>query len=88
MNKLTMNECSKKRLEDTYLVVYAIKNEVNIKKGDYIEKEDIYTLVGIDKKGFRCLINIYPDRKNNNRYWLDCFESLKSRGLKIFYSYL
>ena len=82
MNKLTMNECSKKRLEDTYLVVYAIKNEVNIKKGDYIEKEDIYTLVGIDKKGFRCLINIYPDRKNNNRYWLDCFESLKSRGLK------
>lgn len=82
MNKLTMNECSKKRLEDTYLVVYAIKNEVNIKKGDYIEKEDIYTLVGIDKKGFRTLINVYTDRKNNNRYWLDCFENLKVRGIK------
>lgn len=82
MNKLTMNECSKKRLDDTYLVVYAIKNELNIKKGEYIEKESIYTFVGIDKKGYRCLINIYPDRPNNNRYWLDCFESLKSRGLK------
>lgn len=82
MNSLTLNECSKKKLDDTYLVVYAIKNEVNIKKGDYIEKEDIYTFVGVDIKGFRSLINVYPDRKNNNRYWLDCFETLKARGLK------
>lgn len=82
MKKLTMNECCKKRLDETYLVVYAIKNEINVKKGDYIEKEDIYTFIGIDKKGFRCLINVYPDRKNNNRYWLDCFESIKARGLK------
>lgn len=82
MKELTITDCSKRRLEDTYLVVYAIKNEINIKKGEYIEKEDIYTLVGIDKKGFRTLINVYPDRKNNNRYWLDCFETLKVRGIK------
>ena len=82
MKELTITDCSKRRLEDTYLVVYAIKNEINIKKGEYIEKEDIYTLVGIDKKGFRTLINVYPDKKNNNRYWLDCFENLKVRGIK------
>lgn len=82
MKELTITDCSKRRLEDTYLVIYAIKNEINIKKGEYIEKEDIYTLVGIDKKGFRTLINVYPDRKNNNRYWLDCFETLKVRGIK------
>ena len=82
MKELTITDCSKRRLEDTYLVVYAIKNEINIKKGEYIEKEDIYTLVGIDKKGFRTLINVYTDRKNNNRYWLDCFENLKVRGIK------
>ena len=82
MKKLTMNDCSKRRLDDIYLVIYAIKNEINIKKGEYIEKEDIYTLVGIDKKGFRTLINVYADRKNNNRYWLDIFESLKARGIK------
>ena len=63
-------------------MLYAIKNEINIKKGDYIEKEDIYTFVGIDKRGFRTLINVYSDRKNNNRYWLDCFESLKTRGIR------
>ena len=82
MKELTITDCSKRRLEDTYLVIYAIKNEINIKKGEYIEKEDIYTLVGIDKKGFRTLINVYTDRKNNNRYWLDCFENLKVRGIK------
>ena len=82
MKELTITDCPKRRLEDTYLVVYAIKNEINIKKGEYIEKEDIYTLVGIDKKGFRTLINVYTDRKNNNRYWLDCFENLKVRGIK------
>ena len=82
MKNLTINECSKKRLDTTYLVVYAIKNEVNIKKGDYIEKSDIYTLIGIDMKGYRQLLNVYQDRINNSRYWLDCFETLKSRGLK------
>ena len=82
MEQLTMNDCTKRKLDNTYLVVYAIRNEINIKKGDYIEKEDIYTFVGIDKRGFRTLINVYSDRKNNNRYWLDCFESLKTRGIK------
>lgn len=82
MNKLTLSEYSKRRLDETYIVVYAIKNEINIKMGDYIEKSDIYTLIGIDIKGYRQFLNIYQDRVNNNRFWLDCFELLKSRGLK------
>ena len=48
MNQLTLTECSKRKLDDTYIVVYAIKNEINIKKADYIEKSNIYTLIGID----------------------------------------
>ena len=36
MNKLTLNECSKRKLDETYLVVYAIKNEINMKKVIYI----------------------------------------------------
>lgn len=82
MNQLTLTECTKRKLDETYIVVYAVKNEINIKKGDYIEKSDIYTLIGIDIKGYRQFINIYQDRVNNNRFWLDCFETLKSRGLK------
>lgn len=82
MNQLTLLECSKRKLDETYLIIYAIKNEINIKKSDYIEKSDVYTLIGVDIKGFRQFINIYQDRVNNNRFWLDCFESLKARGLK------
>ena len=82
MKQLTLLECSKRKLDATYLVVYAIKNELNIKKGDFIEKSDVYSFIGIDLKGHRQFLNIYQDRINNNRFWLDCFESLKSRGLK------
>lgn len=64
-----------------YVMMYTIKNDLNIKKGDIIENIDIYTLVGINKKGIRELVGIYQDRPLNNRYWLDIFESLKSRGL-------
>ena len=73
MENLTLNELTKRKLEDTYVVVYAIKNEVNIKKADIIEKNDIYTLIGVDIKGTRHLLNIYADRANNNHFWLDCF---------------
>jgi hypothetical protein len=79
MNKITMNECSKRKLDDLYLVIHAIKNEINIKKADYIEKTIIYTLVGIDTKGYSQLIDVYQDRTNNNRYWLDCFEAIKKK---------
>ena len=64
-----------------YLVIYAIKNNINIKKAEVIENVDVYTLVGINRKGLRDLVGIYQDRPLNNRYWLDIFESLKSRGL-------
>ncbi len=82
MNQLSLNECSKRRTEDTYIVVYAIKNEVNVKRNEYITQENIYTFVGIDKNGYRQFLNIYPDKPSNNRYWLDVFEGMKSRGIK------
>ena len=42
MKKLTMNDCSKRKLDDTYLVIYAIRNEINIKKGEYIINVKIF----------------------------------------------
>ena len=44
MEKLTLLECSKRKLDETYLVVYAIKNEINLKKGEYIEKSEVYSI--------------------------------------------
>lgn len=86
MELLKLNELTKKKLDETYVVVYAIKNEVNIKKANVIEKNDIYTLTGVDIKGNRHLLNIYADRITNNHFWLDAFEGLKSCRIKnIFF---
>lgn len=82
MEQFTLKELVKRKLDETYIIIYAIKNEINIKKADIIEKSDVYTFVGVDTKGNRQFINIYQDRPLNKHFWLDCFESLKSRGLK------
>lgn len=82
MNQLSLKEFVRRKLDETYIIVYAIKNEVNIKKGDVIEKTDLYTLIGVDMKGKRQFLNMYQDRPANNHFWLDSFEVLKSRGVK------
>lgn len=82
MEQFTLKELVKRKLDETYIIIYAIKNEVNIKKADIIEKTDVYTFIGIDIKGNRQFINMYQDRPLNKHFWLDCFESLKSRGVR------
>ena len=81
MQSLKLIDYTKKRLDDMYVMMYAIKNDINIKKADIIENIDVYTIVGINRKGIRQLVGIYQDRPLNNRYWLDIFETFKSRGL-------
>ena len=73
MEYLKLNELTKKKLEETYIVIYAIKNEINVKKADIIEKNNIYTFICIDIKGIRHLLNIYADKVNNSHIWLDVF---------------
>lgn len=82
MKNLKIEELIRKKLPKTIFVIYAIKNEVNVLKGEIVETNNIYTLIGIDTKGIRHLLNIYQDKENNNHYWLDCFEGLKVRGLR------
>ena len=81
MQNLKLLDYIKKHLDGMYLVINAIKNNINIKKAEVIENVDVYTLVGVNRKGLRDLAGIYQDRPLNNRYWLNIFESLKSRGL-------
>lgn len=56
MQNLKLIDYTKKRLDDMYVMMYTIKNDLNIKKGDIIETIDIYTLIGINKKGIRQLV--------------------------------
>jgi hypothetical protein len=46
LNWNNLKELVKRKLDETYIIIYAIKNEVNIKKAEIIEKTGIdYRLV-------------------------------------------
>lgn len=68
MEQFTLKELVKRKLDETYVIIYAIKNEVNIKKAEIIEKTDVYTFIGVDIKGNRQFINMYQDRPLNKRF--------------------
>ena len=44
MNQLTLSECSKRKLDETFLVVYAIKNIDQNKSTEKVEKPTISVL--------------------------------------------
>ena len=53
MNALNFDDnCKRKLDETTYLIVYVIENTINMKKGDFISKSNICSLIGVDLKGF------------------------------------
>ena len=52
MNALNFDDNCKRKLDETYLIVYVIENTINMKKGDFISKSNIYSLIGVDLKGF------------------------------------
>ena len=45
MEQFNLKELTKRKLDETYIIIYAIKNEINIKKAETIEKAGIYTLI-------------------------------------------
>ena len=45
MENLKLIDYTKKRLDDMYLMLYTIKNEVNMKKGEIIENVDVYDYI-------------------------------------------
>lgn len=85
MNKLCIKDLTKKKLNEMYLSLTVLENEIDIKKNDVIEKTIVYTLVGVDMTGRSNIINIFLD-KISIRFWIDCFEKLKYRGINnIFF---
>lgn len=69
-------------LDVTYTIIYVIKNKVKYYTKDKLVSNYVYSFMGINNLGFRTLIDIKLERKNDNHFWLDIFESFKSRGVK------
>lgn len=78
----TIKEIENTKLEQTYLIVYALKYNLNIKKEEFIEKRDSYTFVGLNSQGKRKYLGTYIENKEEHRFWLDIFETWKKKGLK------
>lgn len=78
----SLKEIEMTKYDECYLIVYAIKINVNVKKDEIIQKEDMYVLIGLNTQGKRRYIGSYLDNKANHRYWLDVFESIKNKGIR------
>lgn len=77
----TLKEIEITKPDECYLIMYATKVKVNIKKDDIIVKEDLYIFIGLNMQGRRKYVGAYLDNKQNHRYWLDIFEQIKSKGI-------
>jgi len=78
----SLKEIEMTKYDECYLIVYAVKVNVNMKKDEIIQKEDMYVLIGLNTQGKRKYIGAYLDNKKNHRYWLDVFEAIKNKGIK------
>ena len=82
MDKLNLNDFKKRPLKSFYLCIYAINKEIKIRTDESIESKELYVLLGIDIMGNRQILGIYLNNYQDNRFWLDKFEDIKSRGLE------
>lgn len=77
----SLEEIKYTNLDECYLVIYVIKNNINYKNYNIISSKNLYTFIGLNIFGKRKFIGSYIDDIDNNRFWLDIFESFKSRGI-------
>lgn len=76
----------KNKFNNSYLMINMIKNKINISSDNEIIEKNVYSLVGIDLIGNRDFLGFYIDKNNDNRFFLNLFETLKSKGInKIYY---
>lgn len=81
MEKINIVDFQKRKLNDFYITVYVITKEIKIRAESCITNKTLYVLAAMDILGNRQILGIYFDSESNNRFWLEKFEELKSRGL-------
>lgn len=81
-----MTEITNKNYKETYILVSMITNTIRIKnKDDKVIEKELNTLIGIDVNGDRQVLGLSIYDKLNNHYYLDLFETIKSKGVKNIY---
>lgn len=82
IRKTTFNELLNKKLVKFYVIVHVVTVKMPIKKNENIININIYILYGVDIRGQKTILGIYKENKNDNRFWLEKLEYIKSRNLE------
>ena len=82
VRKIDVNEFQKRKLERSYISVYIVIKPIVIETDDGIEPKNLSVLYGFTSLGARKIIAIYFEDTQDNRFWLNIFEDLKSRNLR------
>ena len=75
-------EIQNKKLKEFYVVVQMVSTELYLGERTILEPSKVIMLYGLDILGYRTIIGLYIENKEDNRYWLKELEKVKQRGLK------
>lgn len=75
-------EIQNKKLNEFYVVLQVVSTEILLGEGTILQRSKVTMLYGLDILGYRTIIGLYIENKEDNRYWLKELEKVKQRGLK------
>ena len=75
-------EIQNKKLKEFYVVVQMVSTELLLGEGTILEPSKVTMIYGLDILGYRTIIGMYIENREDNRYWLKELERVKQRGLK------
>lgn len=82
MEKINSVDLQKRKLKKFYIVTYIITKQIRVRTESCIANKELYVFCGVDIMGDRQILGIYFNNENDNRYWLERFEDIKSRGVE------
>jgi transposase, mutator family len=80
--RTSYEEIQNKKLKEFYVVVQMVSTELYLGEGTILEPSKVIMLYGLDILGFRTILGMYIENKEDNRYWISELEKIKRRGLK------
>jgi len=77
-----VNEWQSRRLEECYPFLYVDALVIPIKSEGKSVNKAVYTMIGINKDGFKDCLGFWISEKEGAHFWLSIFDELKGRGVK------
>lgn len=83
MGKINLIDLQRRKLEKCYLSLIFFTKDVKTRNEGCFCTRKLYVVLGTDIDGRRQVIGTYFENEEYNRFWLEVFEDLKSRGMEF-----